>query len=124
MVGLFLISNGDVIIYIIDEIDFGCCVIFGGEVFELCFLRLCDLVVNIIEVVCDDNFIGVDVEDDVFYVFVFVVGFNNNSWSVKVNGEIRLIFLNYNRNEILGLFFYRDGVVEIEVYDDEVGDCM
>ena len=122
-VGPFLISNGDVTIYIIDETDSGCRAILGGEAPEPCSLRPCDLVANITEVVCDDNSTGADAEDDVFYVSVSVAGSNNNSWSAKVNGEIRLTSLNYNRNETLGPFFYRDGAVEIEVYDDEVGDC-
>ncbi|MBX2870912.1 MAG: DUF11 domain-containing protein [Saprospiraceae bacterium] len=122
-VGPFLISNGDVTIYIIDDTDSGCRAILRGEAPEPCSLRPCDLVANITDVVCDDNSTGADPDDDVFYVSVSVAGSNNNSWSAKVNGEIRLSALNYNRNETLGPFFYSAGAVEIEVFDDEVGDC-
>ena len=121
--GPFPISEGDVTIYIIDENDSGCRVILRGEAPAPCSLRPCDLVAEILNTECDNNGTGNDASDDVFYVNFTVAGSNNNSWSARANGQLMLTGLNYNRTERLGPFSYTDGAVEIELFDDEVGDC-
>lgn len=88
IVGLFLISGGDVLLYVIDVNDIGCCVILRVDVLEFCLLLLCDLEVVLIVVDCDDNGIGFDLLDDVYFVFFNVIGSNNEFWSVMVDGEI------------------------------------
>ncbi|MEZ5039123.1 MAG: T9SS type A sorting domain-containing protein [Saprospiraceae bacterium] len=121
--GPFPISEGDVLIYIIDNTDSGCRVILGGEAPAPCSLRPCDLQAEITSVECDDNQTGNNASDDVFYVSFSVAGSNNNSWSAKVGGEVLLSSLNYNRNVTLGPFPIAGGFVDIEVYDDELGAC-
>lgn len=117
--GPYAISEGDVTLTITDNDDGECTAVIFAAAPPTCSDQ-CELIVEILEARCEDSGTPSHADDDVFYVDVFVNGYNLGShWSLEdgTTGD-------YNVITTLGPYPIADGDRIMAFTDNADGECI